>query len=226
MDNRVAIKEWSIAIRINHWLMVLSIFILIVTGFYIASPFTVYAGETIDKFLMGYARYVHLLAGFTLVFIFFWRIYLAFFSRFHADWKDFFAWTDFGNFWKQIKFYLFISQERPAHNYLYGPLQSIAYGGLLAMLFVFVVTGLILAGAEYHLGVTSWFYMVVHPIENLIGGLAVTRWIHHIFTWFMIIFIVVHIYMAFWYDVVLKEGTVSSMIGGRVYRKPGEGHAE
>jgi Ni/Fe-hydrogenase 1 B-type cytochrome subunit len=59
------------------------------TGFYIASPFTVYAGETIDKFLMGYARYVHLLAGFTLVFIFFWRIYLAFFSRFHADWKDF-----------------------------------------------------------------------------------------------------------------------------------------
>jgi Ni/Fe-hydrogenase 1 B-type cytochrome subunit len=94
------------------------------------------------------------------------------------------------------------------------------------MLFVFVVTGLILAGAEYHLGVTSWIYVVVRPIENLVGGLAVVRWIHHIFTWFMIIFIVVHVYMAFWYDVVLKEGTISSMVGGRVFRKPGENHAE
>ncbi|HNY66588.1 MAG TPA: Ni/Fe-hydrogenase, b-type cytochrome subunit [Deltaproteobacteria bacterium] len=225
MDTRVAVKEWSMAIRINHWLMALSIFILIATGFYIATPFTVYQGETTEKFLMGWARYVHLLAGFTLTFIFLWRIYLAFFSRFHADWKDFFAWTDFRNFWTQIKFYLFISQERPRHTHLYGPLQSIAYGGLLAMLFVFVITGLILAGAEYRLGFTGTVYLVMQPIQNLIGGLAVTRWIHHIFAWLVIVFVVVHVYMAFWYDVVLKEGTISSMIGGRVFRKLEE-HAE
>lgn len=224
MDTRVAIKEWSVPIRINHWLMVLSILVLIVTGFYIADPFTVFAGDTQDKFLMGYARYVHLLAGFSLTFIFLWRIYLAFFSRFHADWKDFFAWTDFENFWTQIKFYTFLSEKRPKHNYLYGPLQSLAYGGLLLMLLVFVVTGLVLAGAEYHAGMTAFFYTFVKPVENIFG-LATIRWIHHIFTWFMIIFVVVHIYMAFWYDVVLKEGTVSSMIGGRVYRKQEE-HAE
>ena len=45
------------------------------------------------------------------------------------------------------------------------------------------------------------------------------RYIHHVFTWLFILFIIVHIYMAFWYDAVLKEGTVSSMIGGRVYKK-------
>lgn len=219
MDTRTAKKEWSVSLRVNHWLMVVSIIILTVTGFYIADPYTVSSGETIDKFLMGHMRFVHLLAGFVLTFVFFWRIYLAFFSRFHADWKDFLAWTDFENLWTQLKFYLFISQKKPEHKYLYGPLQSIAYGGLMLMLLVIVVTGLILTGAEYDAGVTDWAYAVLKPVENFLGGLAVTRFIHHIFTWLIILFMVVHIYMAFWYDVVFKEGTVSSMIGGRVFRK-------
>lgn len=222
MDTRVAIKEWSLTLRINHWLMAASIALLTVTGFYIADPFTVSAGETSGKFLMGYARYVHLSAGFTLTFVLFWRIYLAFFSTFHADWKDFFAWTDLRNLLRQIKFYLFISEREPEHDYLYGPLQSIAYAGVLFLLLVMVLTGLILAGAEYRGGVTSWAWFFVRPIDDLLGGLAVTRSIHHIFTWLITIFVVVHVYMAFWYDAVLKEGTVSSMIGGRVFRKPSE----
>jgi Ni/Fe-hydrogenase 1 B-type cytochrome subunit len=225
VDKRVAIKEWSVAIRLNHWIMALSIFILIVTGFYIAGPFTVAEGETTEKFLMGYARYVHLLAGFTLTFMFLWRLYLAFFSRFHADWKDFFAWTDFDNLWTQLKFYAFISEKKPKHNFLYGPLQALAYGGLFAMVAVFVLTGLVLAGAEYHQGFTALAYTFVKPVENLLG-LATIRWIHHIFTWLVVVFIVAHIYMAFWYDVVFKEGTISSMIGGRVYRKIEEEKAE
>lgn len=207
------------SLRVNHWLMVISIIILTLTGFYIADPYTVSPGETIDKFLMGDMRFVHLLAGFVLAFVFFWRIYLAFFSHFHADWKDFLAWTDLRNLWTQLKFYLFVSQKKPEHRYLNGPLQSIAYGGLMVMLLVIVVTGLILSGAEYDAGVTSWAYAALKPVENLLGGLAVTRFIHRIFTWLIILFMVVHIYMAFWYDVIFKEGTVSSMIGGRVFRK-------
>jgi Ni/Fe-hydrogenase 1 B-type cytochrome subunit len=60
---------------------------------------------------------------------------------------------------------------------------------------------------------------VLKPIENLLGGLAMVRYIHHVFTWLFILFIVVHIYMAFWYDDVLKQGTVSSMVGGRTFKK-------
>jgi len=222
VDTLIAKKEWSLAIRVNHWLMVISIFGLIVTGFYIAHPFTVVAGETISKFYMGYARYLHLMCGIILTFVFIWRIYLMFFSHFHADWKDFLAWTDFKNFWTQIKFYLLISEKRPEHNYLYGPLQSIAYAGLLMLLLVLIVTGLILSGVDYSGGVIGFFYTVLHPIQNLIGGLAIVRLIHHIFTWLIILFVVVHIYMAFWYDIVFKEGTISSMVSGRVFRKAHE----
>jgi Ni/Fe-hydrogenase 1 B-type cytochrome subunit len=219
VDTRTPIKEWSLAIRVNHWLMVLTIFGLIITGFYIAHPFTVYAGETVDKFFMGYTRYFHLMFGVILTFVFIWRIYLMFFSRFHADFKDFFAWTDTENFWTQIKFYLLISEKKPAHNYLYGPLQSLAYGGLLILLLVLIVTGLILSGVDYSSGFIGTAYAVLHPIAKWVGGLANVRLIHHIFTWFIILFVVVHIYMAFWYDIVFKEGTISSMVSGRVFRK-------
>ncbi len=197
----------------------ISIFILIPTGFYIAAPFTVSAGETIDKFLMGNIRYIHILFGTILSFIFIWRVYLAFFSRFHADWKDFFAWTDIKNTIKQVKFYALISKEPSEHTHLYGPLQSLAYGGLMLMLLLIVVTGLCLMGANYHTGIISFVYPLVKPFQNLVGGLAVVRWIHHIMTWLFILFIVVHIYMAFWYDAVFTEGTVSSMISGRLFKR-------
>ncbi len=219
MDTRQPIKEWSVPIRINHWGMVISIFTLIVTGFYIAGPFTVYEGETVKKFFMGDVRFVHILFGVFLSFIFIWRVYLAFFSKFHADWKDFFAFTDWPNTVKQLKFYALVSKEPAEHKYLYGPMQSLAYGGLMVMILFIVLTGVILMGAGYHAGLTALIYKMVKPFENLMGGLAMVRWIHHILTWCFILFIVVHIYMAFWYDVMFKQGTVSSMISGIVYKK-------
>ena len=219
MDTRQPIKEWSVPIRINHWGMVISIFILIATGFYIAGPFTVSQGETVKKFFMGDVRFVHILFGVFLSFIFIWRVYLAFFSKFHADWKDFFAFTDWPNTVKQVKFYALVSKEPAEHKYLYGPMQSLAYGGLMVLMLFIVLTGVILMGAGYHAGLTTLIYKLVKPFENLMGGLAMVRWIHHILTWCFILFIVVHIYMAFWYDVIFRQGTVSSMISGFVYKK-------
>jgi len=219
MESIVPKKEWSVAIRYNHWIMALSILVLIVTGFYIADPFTIYTGDTLNKFFMGNTRGVHIFFGVVLLFLFLWRLYLAVFSRFHADWKDFFAWTNVENTVKQVKFYLLISKDPPAHTHLYGPLQSLAYGGLLFLVFLICLTGLILMGAGYDAGWTALVYKVVKPFEIMMGGLASVRYLHHVLTWAFVLFIIVHVYMAFWYDVIFKEGTVSSMISGVVFRK-------
>ena len=214
------VKEWTVAIRINHWAMALAILVLIVTGFYIADPLTMSEGETVDKFFVGNVRFVHILFGVFLMFIFIWRIYLAFFSKFRADWKDFFSWLDFECTRDQIMFYLLIKKDPPVHkDCLYGPMQSLAYSGLFLMIFLIVITGLILMGAGYHAGFTAFFYKILKPVENMLGGLAIVRWVHHILTWLFMLFIVVHVYMAFWYDAILKEGTVSSMISGWLFEK-------
>ena len=217
--NRIAKKHWTIAMCINHWAMAISIVLLIITGFYIARPYTIGAGETSEKFFVMNVLFVHLLFGFILMVLFFWRMYLAFFSRFHADWKDFFAWLDLENVIKQIKFYSLISTELPVHTGLYGTLQSFAYSFLLILVFFEVITGLILYGALHQAGFSALIYGILRPIENMLGGLAGVRFIHHVLTWWFVLFIIVHTYLAFWYDIVFKEGTISSIISGRVFEK-------
>ncbi len=218
-NNRLAKKQWTIAMRINHWAMAISILLLIITGFYIGRPFTIGAGETWQKFFTANVRLVHLLFGLILTTMFIWRMYLAFFSRFHADWKDFFAWLDFKNVIKQIKFYTLISTDLPEHTGLYGTLQSAAYGFLLILVFLVVVTGLILYGALHQAGMAALIYGILRPVECMLGGLAGVRFIHHVLTWGFVLFIIVHIYLAFWNDIVYKEGAISSIVSGNVFEK-------
>ena len=218
--NRLVKKQWTVAMRINHWAMAVSILLLIITGFYIGRPFTIGAGETWQKFFTANVRLVHLVFGLILTVLFIWRIYLAFFSRFHADWKDFFAWLDVKNVIKQIKFYTLISTDRPEHTGLYGTLQSAAYGFLLILVFLVVVTGLILYGALHQAGLGALIYGFLRPVETMLGGLAGVRFIHHLLTWGFVLFTIVHTYLAFWYDNVYKEGTISSIVSGTVFERP------
>ena len=223
-EPRIARKQWSVAMCINHWAMAVCIVILIISGFYIGRPFTIGAGETWQKFSVANVRFVHLLFGFMLTSLIVWRAYLAFFSRFHADWKDFFAWLDLKNVYKQILFYTLITTDLPEHTGLYGTLQSAAYGFLLIMVLVIVVTGLILYGALHSVGLGGFLSAALYPLQGILNGLAGVRFIHHILTWFFVLFIFVHTYLAFWYDIVIKKGTISSIISGRVFEKAGEHH--
>lgn len=220
METREAVYHWSGAVRINHWLMAATIVFLIITGFYIAHPSTVYKGETTDKFFMGSVTFWHALAGIVLTLLFVWRSYLAFFSRFKADWKDYFAWTDWRCMYSQVRYYLLIDTEEPSHGEcIFGPVQSLSYLVLWLGIIAIIITGFILMGANDHSGLSAAGYWLFKPFLKLMGNLAVVRYIHHILTWFFILFIMVHVYMAFWYDAVLGEGTVSSMIGGRLFER-------
>ena len=214
METIVPRKQWTVAVRINHWAMALTIFVLIGTGFLIAYPVTVHGGETWQKFSVGEIRFWHNLFGVILAFLLVWRVYLAFFSTFKADWRDLLAFTNIPDTIRQIKFYLLIDKEEPPQTGLYGPLQSMTYLILWIMVFFRVISGLILMGAGYDAGITGWAYVLLKPVERLMGGLATVRYLHHVCSWFFVLFIVVHVYMAFWYDAILKQGTISSMISG------------
>ena len=221
MPKRIMYKEWWLSIRLIHWSMVFSIFVLLATGFYIATPITITAGPTQAKFLMGNIRTIHTAFGVFLTFLMIWRAYMGIFPGFHARWRDLLSWTDIPNLITQIKFYLLLSDKKSKHDYQYGPMQALAYSGLIVLLVLIILTGLILAGANYHAGLTAAIAALLKPLENLMGGLAGARLIHHIVSWGFILFIMVHVYMGVWSDVVYKEGTISSMISGRVFRKTG-----
>ncbi len=221
--SHVPIKQWSKTMCINHWAMAISIVLLIITGFYIADPFTVGAGETTSKFLMANVRFVHLIFGLILTALLIWRIYLALFSRFHADWKDFYAWANLKNSWKAIKFYTLISRDVPEHCGLYGSLQSAAYLFLFIITSIEALTGMILYGALHQAGLAKFAYTILGPIQRgIFGGLAGTRFVHSVLIWLFIIFALVHTYLAFWYDAVFKQGTISSIVNGQFFEEAEE----
>jgi len=154
-----------------------------------------------------------------LTFLMIWRAYLGLFSQFHARWIDLLAWTNIKNLIVQLKFYLLLSEKKSDHEYQYGPLQSLAYSGLVILQILIVTTGLIMVGANFHAGLSLWVGNLLKPLEIILGGLAGVRLLHHVVAWGFILFIMVHVYMAIWSDIVYKEGTISSMISGRVFRK-------
>jgi Ni/Fe-hydrogenase 1 B-type cytochrome subunit len=89
------IKEWSVAMRINHWASgSFDIHIDCDRFLYCRSVYDIQREKLYTSFFMGNVRFVHILFGTFLIFLSIWRLYLAFFSRFHADWRDFLAWTD------------------------------------------------------------------------------------------------------------------------------------
>jgi len=87
------------------------------------------------------------------------------------------------------------------------------------MLFMIVLTGIILTGAGYHAGITAWTYELLRPVETMMGGLAGVRYIHHIVMWLFMLFL---LYIFIWLSgttAFFREGTVSSMISGLLFKK-------
>ena len=72
-------------VRAWHWINVLSIVTLAITGWYlIASPLPSVAGEASDNFLMGYIRFAHFAAGYIFAIGLLVRLYWAFAGNHHA----------------------------------------------------------------------------------------------------------------------------------------------
>jgi Ni/Fe-hydrogenase 1 B-type cytochrome subunit len=214
------VYNFSIGVRVGHWLRAISIFALIATGFYIADPFlSPIGGNEPTNFMYAKWRMVHLIFGFLLISVTIFKIYLFFTDKNSKLERD--SISDFlsPKVWiAQIKYYLFLGPH-PHTKGIYNPLQFIAYVSLIAMILAISITGLILYVHVYHSGLGGFLYDILRPIEQSLGGLAVVRELHHIFTWAIILFIPVHIYMAVYDSVRGKTGAIDSIISGYKWKK-------
>ena len=70
-DNVVSHYVFEAPVRIWHWLTVLCMAVLMVTGYFIGKPLPSVSGEATYLFYMGYIRLIHFSAGmiFTVVFL-------------------------------------------------------------------------------------------------------------------------------------------------------------
>ncbi|MFC3847607.1 Ni/Fe-hydrogenase, b-type cytochrome subunit [Helicobacter baculiformis] len=214
-------KEYSGWVRLFHWIRALAIFALMLTGFYIAYPFlephsSVYHGM---YFLQAYIRSAHIMLGFILIAISLFRFYLFFFDKKSRAERMSVKGVFSQRTWiEQLKVYFLIG-HRPEIKGVYNPLQFVAYFSLCMMLVIIALSGIVLYYNVYHRGLGGALEPCFRWFEVLCGGLSNVRYIHHLATWGICLFIPVHIYMVVFHSLKFPDGGADVMISGRRYLK-------
>ena len=213
------IYVYDAAVRIWHWVTFLCIVVLCVTGYFIGSPPPSIGGEAYEHYLFGWIRFTHFAAGMVLGVAFLLRLYRVLTGGKHARqifyipfwsiawWKDVFG---------EIGWYLFL--KKPKEYVGHNPLAHLA----MFLMFVLPMIVLLLTGFALYAegaGIQSRWYSVFGWVFTLLGdSMTVHTW-HHIAMWVVIIFAMIHMYMAIREDMTHRQTTISSMISGwRFYR--------
>ncbi|WP_298608286.1 Ni/Fe-hydrogenase, b-type cytochrome subunit [uncultured Thiothrix sp.] len=225
-----AVYVYEAPLRIWHWLNALAIVVLAITGYFIGSPLPTMSGEASDHFLMGYIRFAHFAAGYILLIGFLGRIYWAFVGNNHAR-EIFVPPFHKPEYWSgvlhEIRWYAFLEKE-PRKYTGHNPLAILFMHFMFVWGMVFmIVTGFALYGEGA--GLDSWqFHLFSSWVIPLFGqSMDVHTW-HHMGMWWILLFVMAHIYVAIREDIMSRQSLVSTMISGwrtfKDQRKVDDGH--
>jgi Ni/Fe-hydrogenase 1 B-type cytochrome subunit len=201
---------WELPVRTTHWINAMAIGILCLTGVFIGMPKTV-AGNT-SQYYMGWVRFVHFIAGYVLTISLFSRIYWSFVGNEYCRWRIFFPWlTAEGRhrMWEVFKFYTFLDRRVP---------QEIGLNGMAASVYLLVfLLYLFMSVSGFALYVQYSPNTILHLLFNWINVLVPSQWLrfaHHMAMWFLVGFVINHVYSGWLFEVKSKGGVMSSMFSG------------
>ncbi|MCW8882402.1 MAG: Ni/Fe-hydrogenase, b-type cytochrome subunit [Sedimenticola sp.] len=213
--NSGAVYVYEAPVRIWHWVNALSITLLAITGYLVASPLPSMSGEASDHFLMGYIRFVHFAAAYIFAVGFLGRIYWALVGNEHAR-QLFKLPVHRLKFWREllheVRWYAFLEKE-PKKYVGHNPLAHlfmvviITVGG-----FCMLLTGFALYAEQ--VGQGSWQDTLFGWLIPLVGQSQDVRLWHHWGMWVIVVFVMLHVYVAIREDIVSRQSIISTMVSG------------
>jgi len=210
--------RWNWSYRIDHWVRVAAIVVLVVTGFYIHWPPTRFPGYETDHWpeLMSWMRFAHFVAGYVFTGALVVRVYRAFNSTFDADWRDFVSWQTIRDVPEITLYFLFLRKTHKKYR-RYDPLQALAYLFMAVVAVVQILTGFALYhGSVFGLSAPDSFRWVQH----LLGGDSNTRLVHYLGMWIFVVFAMVHVYMAAVVASTQRDHSFRSIFTGYKLKSP------
>lgn len=190
--NRFILKKWPAhegevrpIERYMHLIHVIGMVLLGISGLYIRFPDVIYVPGG-----RGLMKAIHYVCMFIITTNFIYRYYYAFLGK-HRDYLKFkLTWREIKVMPLTMLYYFFIKPSKP-HLAQYNPLQKMTYGYAFAgMMPLQALTGFILFFRNF------WSPYV----GGILGGAAnivqVTRIAHYSINWLLIIFTLIHIYLA------------------------------
>lgn len=215
--NYKRVYVWELPVRIFHWINVLAVTVLAVTGLIISDPPAILLNmDASESYWFGTVRFIHFTAAYIFFFNMILRIYWSFVGNKYASWRAFWPFTKkmWQNFLHVIKVDVFLQKEEKPdikdESIGHNSVAAISYIALFVISLVQVFTGFALYADMSNWWLPQLFTWVV----PLLGGDFIVRTIHHFSTWIFILFVLIHVYLVFYHDWLEGKGEVSSMFGG------------
>ena len=167
--------------RILHAIILISILLLILTGFYIHRPFADGGG-----FLMAVSRGVHFFVAAVLIVSAVVRIVTMFVGT-NRDWRAFIpTGYDFKLLPRTFKYYAYLGKD-PETKKKYNPFQMITYSFMFILIIFQILSGFALQNPD---GCMSWFNY------GLFNNEVQVRIAHYIVNWLFLLFLMIHVYLG------------------------------
>lgn len=215
-------RVWDGPVRLLHWLNAIAVGVLIYTGFAISGMVSRATGdEPAFGFSMANVRNIHYVAAMAFTCAGLVRLYWFAAGHNYRQWFRYNLWE--GSFWREVGWKLkeyvtlrYLNHE--AHTLGHNALASLAYFLVFIAGAVLVVTGFAMRGM---IDPGGWSAMLFGWVIPLFGSEANVRAIHRLSMWFMIAFIIHHVAIVVYLDILGERGLVSSMIIGLKIRPAG-----
>jgi Ni/Fe-hydrogenase 1 B-type cytochrome subunit len=232
------VKRMTATMRTIHWVNAISMVVAIVTGLYIAAPYyqTLIAEPAVDKYVMAWNRWGHFIVAIIFDVTSIIVAYLFFFSRFEKpilkllptpkNIKEFFEVLI--NLLTLNRRKNFDSSHADSFNTVYFTIFH-----LLLALMLFTGLQLYVHGLESGLSsIGSWWPWILHvatdwtiPFSSQVVGTSAmpnimdVRILHHYTMWFIIVWVVFHIYYQVWRTIFWQEGDIAIAFSGTKFAK-------
>ncbi|WP_457749331.1 cytochrome b/b6 domain-containing protein [Sulfurimonas sp.] len=233
------VKRMTAMGRTIHWANALSMIVAIITGLYIADPYyqALIADDAVDKYVMAWNRWGHFMVAIIFDVTSIIIAYLYFFSRFEKPYKKVIPTAKNIKEFVEVFLNLVTLNRRKAfdstHNDSFNTVFFTVFHLLLAWM---LLTGLQLYVHGLESGESSigrWWPWMLHfatdwtvPVSSWIIGTTATgnnimdvRIVHHYTMWWIVIWVVFHIYYQIWRTIFWKEGDISIVVSGSKFVK-------
>jgi Ni/Fe-hydrogenase 1 B-type cytochrome subunit len=212
---RTAVYVYEAPVRLWHWINALSITVLSITGHFIANPLPTLPGEASGHFLMGNMRFAHFATAYIFTVGFLGRLYWTVVGNEHSRQLfqlPFYCISYWKELWHEVRWYAFMEKE-PKKYVGYNPLAHLVMVAIVTVGgFAIVITGFSLYAEQTGLG--SWQDSLFGWFAPLVGQSQDIRLWRHWGMWVMVIFVMIHVYVAVREDIVSHQSLISTMVSG------------
>ena len=222
------VKRMTATGRIIHWVNAIAILAAVITGLYIAHPYyqTLIAEPAVDKYVMAWNRWIHFMGAIILDVTSIVIAYLYFFSRFEKPYKKIIpTGKNIKEFFEVLLNLLTFNRRKNFDSSHSDSFNTVYFTILHLMLVWMLLTGLQLYVEGLESGLSSigkWWPWLLHvatdwtiPVTG--GTLMDVRISHHYTMWWIVAWVMFHIYYQVWRTIYWQEGDMAIAFGGNKF---------